>query len=94
MSSVERVEQPVNWRKARRSIGNGECVEIAPVAGMVLVRDSKRPDASILRYPADAWQLFLSGARRGDFDVLRLLSRPPEQGGRPSVLNGLQLSMP
>jgi Domain of unknown function (DUF397) len=77
VSSVETVPQSIGWRKARRSMGNGECVEVAPVSGTILVRDSKNPGSSILRYPADSWRSFLSSAKRGDFDVLRLLSRLP-----------------
>lgn len=56
------------WRKATRSIGNGDCVEIAPVSGTIAVRDSKDPAGPVLRYPADAWKEFLSEAGRGDFD--------------------------
>jgi hypothetical protein len=56
------------WRKALRSIGNGDCVEIAPVSGTIAVRDSKDPAGPVLRYSADAWKAFLSEAGRGDFD--------------------------
>jgi Domain of unknown function (DUF397) len=56
------------WRKATRSIGNGDCVEIAPVSGTIAVRDSKDPAGPVLRYSADAWKAFLSEAGQGDFD--------------------------
>jgi hypothetical protein len=56
------------WRKAKRSIGNGDCVEIAPVSGNIAVRDSKDPAGPVLRYSADAWKMFLSEAGQGDFD--------------------------
>jgi hypothetical protein len=56
------------WRKALRSIGNGDCVEIAPVSGTIAVRDSKDPAGPVLRYSADAWKAFLSEAGRGGFD--------------------------
>ena len=55
------------WRKAKRSIGNGDCVEIAPVGGSIAVRDSKDPAGPVLRYSADAWRAFLSEAGRGVF---------------------------
>jgi Domain of unknown function (DUF397) len=74
MSSTESGPHPIIWRKAHRSMGNGECVEVAPTVGTVLVRDSKLPDTYILAYPPPAWQSFLSRAKRGDFDVLRSLS--------------------
>ncbi|RFS82209.1 DUF397 domain-containing protein [Actinomadura spongiicola] len=39
----------VNWRKATRSLNNGgECVELAGVAGVVAVRDSKDPNGPVL----------------------------------------------
>lgn len=58
------------WRKAKRSIGNGDCVEIAPVRGSIAVRDSKDPSGPVLRYSADTWRVFLSEAEQGDFDRL------------------------
>lgn len=51
--------QPLNWRKPRRSIGNGECVEVAVAEGKIVVRDSKDPDGGWLAYPARSWQFFL-----------------------------------
>jgi hypothetical protein len=33
----------LRWRKARRRAGNGDCVEVAPVAGTILIRDTKDP---------------------------------------------------
>jgi hypothetical protein len=39
----------VQWRKSSYSGGSGgECVEVAAVAGRVLVRDSKSPDGPCL----------------------------------------------
>jgi len=59
------------WRKARRSIGNGECVEVAPAVGNVAVRDSVDPDGLILRYSAVSWRSFLANAKNGSFDAVR-----------------------
>jgi Domain of unknown function (DUF397) len=58
------------WRKAQSSVGNGACVELAPVDGMVAIRDSKDPDGPILRYTAAEWYAFLGGVKRGEFDHL------------------------
>lgn len=63
----------LGWRKARRSMGNGDCVEVAPVDNKLLVRDSKDPSGATLGYPAGSWRSFLSSAKQGDFDVLKLL---------------------
>lgn len=68
MSSNEEGSHLVGWRKARRSMGNGECVEVLPVDARILVRDSKDPSSSILSYSADTWQSFVSGAKLGEFD--------------------------
>jgi Domain of unknown function (DUF397) len=50
----------VAWRKARRSVNNGACVEVASLKGNVLVRDSKIPDGSVIGFSAYAWRSFLS----------------------------------
>jgi hypothetical protein len=48
-----------NWRKARRSAGNGgECVEVACLPGAVAVRDSKDPHGPKLAFSRDAWRTF------------------------------------
>jgi hypothetical protein len=57
------------WRKARLSIGNGACVEVAAVAGMVAVRDSKDPSGPILKYTGAEWNAFLDSAKNGKFDL-------------------------
>jgi hypothetical protein len=59
------------WRKSRRSIGNGECVEVAPIVEAVAVRDSVDPSGPVLRYPASSWRTFLVGAKLGAFDAPR-----------------------
>lgn len=57
-----------SWRKARRSMANGNCVEICPVNGAIAVRDSHNPGGLILAYSPDAWRAFTSEARQGTFD--------------------------
>jgi hypothetical protein len=61
----------LDWRKAKRSMNNGNCTEVAAAAAAVVVRDSKDPGGPVLRYPATSWRSFLSSAREGGFDALR-----------------------
>jgi hypothetical protein len=68
MSSIDTASCASGWRKARRSIGNGECVEVAPADGKILVRDSKLPHAAMLAYPVGAWRSFVSSAKTGALD--------------------------
>jgi hypothetical protein len=60
-----------NWRKARRSMNNGNCAEVAVENGIVALRDSKDPQGPVLRYSASSWGSFLAAARIGSFDKLR-----------------------
>ncbi|MDT0449150.1 DUF397 domain-containing protein [Streptomyces hesseae] len=52
------------WEKSSYSQGNGgQCLEWAPAhapTGVVPVRDSKRPDGSVLAVPAAAWSTFVA----------------------------------
>jgi Domain of unknown function (DUF397) len=57
--------QDLQWRKARRSAGNGACVEVAPVNGQIAVRDSMNPDGGRLRYPPQPWQAFVAAIKNG-----------------------------
>lgn len=61
-----------NWRKSRRSVGNGECVEVAPMAGMMAVRDSRDPDGVVLVYSSAQWRSFLAEARTRVVSTRRL----------------------
>lgn len=60
----------IQWRKSSASAGNGQCVEAAPVGGGVAVRDSKDPTGPVLRFTPEEWQVFLVGAKAGEFDDL------------------------
>jgi hypothetical protein len=62
----------LNWRKATYSIANGDCAEVASVPGVVVVRDTKDPYGHTLPYTSDSWRSFISKARTGSFDKLRL----------------------
>jgi hypothetical protein len=64
-----------SWRKSSRSMSNGDCVEISAVCSKILVRDTKKPDGATLGYPLASWRLFVSSAKRGDFEVRKLSFR-------------------
>ena len=72
MSNDEAGNDLLNWRRARRSMGNGDCVEVASAGIGVFVRDSKNPSVAALGYPDIAWRSFLLSAKQGNFDALRL----------------------
>jgi hypothetical protein len=47
------------WRKSSYSGANGgNCIEIAAMARMVAVRDSKDPKGPVLRFRPKDWQRF------------------------------------
>ncbi|MGZ9932226.1 DUF397 domain-containing protein [Streptomyces sp. NC-S4] len=55
----------VIWRKSSYSSGDGgNCVEVADgLAGVVPVRDSKRPDGGVVVVSAAAWGPFVASLR-------------------------------
>lgn len=60
MSTLDRTTEPtVMWRKSTRS-ADTNCVEVAAVSDVVLVRDSKDPDGPRLILPTSTWQEFLA----------------------------------
>jgi hypothetical protein len=62
----------LQWRKARRSVNNGACVEVAPVSGQILIRDSTDRNGPVMRYSERSWYMFVAGAKTGRFDPDRL----------------------
>ena len=62
----------LQWRKARRSANNGACVELAPAAGQILIRDSKDQNGPVIAYSEYSWRRFLAVAKVGRFDPERL----------------------
>jgi hypothetical protein len=46
------------WRKAKRSAGDGACIEVAFINGNIAVRDSKNPFFGRLLFPAQSWRDF------------------------------------
>jgi hypothetical protein len=59
----------LNWRTARRSATNGECVEVAAVPERIVVRDSKFPEGVVLRYDVLDWRKFIKKAKKADYKV-------------------------
>ncbi|MEU6442326.1 DUF397 domain-containing protein [Streptomyces sp. NPDC047046] len=61
------------WFKSSHSNNGGSCVEVAtnlvPAHGIVPVRDSKNPGGPSLALHTSAFTGFVSGVKRGDFDV-------------------------
>lgn len=53
----------LTWHKSSYSGGQGNCVEVADLPGMLLVRDSKDPDGPVLTFSRDAWTAFLDHLR-------------------------------
>lgn len=64
-----------NWRKSRRSVGNGACVEVAAAPEGIIVRDSGNQAGTTLRYSSRTWRAFLAQAKTGKFDVKTELTR-------------------
>jgi len=58
------------WIKASASNQNGTCVELAPLADGVAMRDSENPDLPALRYTREELAAFIAGAKAGEFDHL------------------------
>lgn len=57
------------WRKSSYC-ASGECVEIAELNGMIVMRDSKDPHGPTLRYTAEEWQSFIRAIKASAFDNL------------------------
>jgi Domain of unknown function (DUF397) len=63
MSLTDLEARDLQWRKARRSAGNGACVEVAPVNGQIAVRDSMNPGGSRQQYSVRSWQAFIAAIK-------------------------------
>jgi hypothetical protein len=58
----------IAWRKSTAS-ASGDCVEVAFAQEAVLVRNSQEPLGLTLSFSYSEWTAFLTGARRGEFDI-------------------------
>jgi hypothetical protein len=54
------------WQKSSYCSTNA-CVEVAKTSDVVLVRDSKDPQAEPLAFTADEWVAFVRGVKAGEF---------------------------
>jgi Domain of unknown function (DUF397) len=63
MSLTNLEVRDLQWRKAKRSAGNGACVEVAPADRQVVVRDSKNPDGVRLQYTPESWRVFVASIK-------------------------------
>jgi hypothetical protein len=66
----------VRWHKSSHSSANGQCVEVAPVAGAVAVRDSKNPAGPGLVFTRPAWVAFVEAVKCGPGGATAWASRP------------------
>ncbi|MEU1202531.1 DUF397 domain-containing protein [Streptomyces sp. NPDC005813] len=61
----------VDWVKSRHSNAEGNCVEVASLAGGgIALRNSRDPDGPALVYTPSELAAFLAGAKDGEFDHL------------------------
>lgn len=64
MPPVESESHKLAWRKATRSIGDGDCLEVAHTSGGgAMVRDSKNRAGPVLFFARSVWQAFLAETR-------------------------------
>jgi hypothetical protein len=69
----------VRWHKSSHSSANGQCVEVAPVAGGIAVRDSKNPAGSRLIFTREAWADFVEGVKRWPAGTAPQADRPEQE---------------
>jgi hypothetical protein len=57
------------WRTASFCT-SGECIQVAQRDGLIILRDSTRPDGIRLRYADEEWRSFVRIIKAGGFDDL------------------------
>jgi Domain of unknown function (DUF397) len=67
MSFAETNLQSLGWRKARRCMANGNCVEVGQTDDVIAVRDSTNTGGYVLVYGIESWRAFTCEARQGKF---------------------------
>ncbi|MFD7451787.1 DUF397 domain-containing protein [Kitasatospora sp. NPDC059827] len=69
--AADTIQAKSPWQKARRSVGNGSCVELRALDdGEVAVRNSRHPQGPALVFTRAEIHALLDGARNGEFDHL------------------------
>jgi Domain of unknown function (DUF397) len=66
MSRPDQTANGHQWRKAKCSVNDGACVEVALVNGKIAVRDSKDPGSFWLWYSVRSWHDFTSNLKTKD----------------------------
>lgn len=61
----------IEWRKSSYTGGGNDeaCVEVAPVAGGIWVRDSKDPEGDRLEFRREQFAGLLARLKRGDLSL-------------------------
>ena len=58
------------WRRSTFSGQNGDCVEVAEIGDLILVRNSNRPHVGTLEFTRSEIAAWVSGCKAGEFDDL------------------------
>jgi uncharacterized protein DUF397 len=61
------IDDTPQWHKSSYC-GTSACVEVAQTSDVVLVRDSKNPQAAPLAFTTDEWTAFVKGIKAGEFN--------------------------
>ena len=75
-STTEPDQYRAEWRKSRRSMNNGNCVEVSSTHLCIQVRDSARPDDLIVALAPHAWRAFIGTLKHGDADAAKESTTP------------------
>ncbi|TYC18537.1 DUF397 domain-containing protein [Actinomadura syzygii] len=59
----------LTWRKGSQSGGANECVEVAALGRVALVRDSRDTAAGVLTLDSAQWNALVSAIRSGELDA-------------------------
>jgi hypothetical protein len=73
MLRPSRMTKSTSWIKSSLSYANGNCVEVARLAGGdVGLRHSKDRPRRVLRFTQAEWDAFLGGVQNQEFDLANL----------------------